>query len=56
MDHEERLKAALADRYLIEREVGCGGMAIQESVLRSPFCQAAAGVPDLCLPDMLPGS
>jgi serine/threonine-protein kinase len=27
MDHEERLKAALADRYQIEREVGSGGMA-----------------------------
>jgi serine/threonine-protein kinase len=27
MDHEERLKAALADRYQIEREIGSGGMA-----------------------------
>ncbi len=27
MEHEERLKAALADRYQIEREVGRGGMA-----------------------------
>jgi serine/threonine-protein kinase len=27
MEHEERLKAALADRYRIEREVGSGGMA-----------------------------
>ncbi len=27
MDQEERLKAALADRYLIEREIGSGGMA-----------------------------
>jgi Tol biopolymer transport system component len=27
MEHEERLKAALADRYLIEREIGSGGMA-----------------------------
>jgi serine/threonine-protein kinase len=27
MDHEERLKAALADRYRIEREIGSGGMA-----------------------------
>jgi serine/threonine-protein kinase len=27
MVHEERLKAALADRYLIEREIGSGGMA-----------------------------
>jgi serine/threonine-protein kinase len=26
-DHEERLKAALADRYQIEREIGSGGMA-----------------------------
>ncbi|MGD2123609.1 MAG: protein kinase [Gemmatimonadota bacterium] len=27
MEHGERLKAALADRYLIEREIGSGGMA-----------------------------
>ena len=27
MEHEERLKAALADRYRIEREIGSGGMA-----------------------------
>lgn len=27
MDHEERLKAALADRYSIEREIGSGRMA-----------------------------
>jgi TolB-like protein/Tfp pilus assembly protein PilF len=27
MVHEERLKAALADRYQIEREIGSGGMA-----------------------------
>jgi Tol biopolymer transport system component/tRNA A-37 threonylcarbamoyl transferase component Bud32 len=27
MENEERLKAALADRYLIERELGAGGMA-----------------------------
>ena len=27
MDHEERLKAALGDRYRIEREIGSGGMA-----------------------------
>jgi serine/threonine protein kinase len=27
MDHEERLKVALADRYQIEREIGSGGMA-----------------------------
>jgi len=27
MDQEERLKAALADRYRIEREIGSGGMA-----------------------------
>jgi len=27
MEHEERLKAALADRYEIEREIGAGGMA-----------------------------
>jgi serine/threonine-protein kinase len=27
MDHEERLKAALADRYQVEREIGSGGMA-----------------------------
>lgn len=27
MEHEERLKAALADRYQIEREIGRGGMA-----------------------------
>jgi serine/threonine-protein kinase len=27
MEHEERLKAALADRYAIEREIGSGGMA-----------------------------
>jgi serine/threonine-protein kinase len=27
MEYEERLKAALADRYLIEREIGSGGMA-----------------------------
>jgi serine/threonine protein kinase len=27
MEHEERLKAALADRYQIERELGSGGMA-----------------------------
>jgi hypothetical protein len=27
MEHEERLKAALADRYQIEREIGSGGMA-----------------------------
>jgi tetratricopeptide (TPR) repeat protein len=27
MDHGERLKAALADRYAIEREIGSGGMA-----------------------------
>jgi serine/threonine-protein kinase len=27
MGHEERLKAALADRYHIEREIGSGGMA-----------------------------
>ena len=27
MEHEERLKAALADRYLIEGEIGSGGMA-----------------------------
>jgi len=27
MDQEERLKDALADRYLIEREIGSGGMA-----------------------------
>jgi len=26
MEHEERLKAALADRYQIEREIGSGGM------------------------------
>jgi hypothetical protein len=25
MDHEERLKAALADRYLMKGEVGSGG-------------------------------
>jgi len=28
MEHEERLKAALADRYQIEREIGRGGMAV----------------------------
>ena len=27
MAHEERLKAALADRYAIESEIGSGGMA-----------------------------
>jgi serine/threonine-protein kinase len=27
MEHEERLKAALADRYQIDREIGSGGMA-----------------------------
>jgi len=27
MEHKERLKAALADRYQIEREIGSGGMA-----------------------------
>jgi serine/threonine-protein kinase len=27
MEHEERLKAALADHYQIEREIGSGGMA-----------------------------
>ena len=27
MENEERLKAALADRYQIEREIGSGGMA-----------------------------
>jgi serine/threonine-protein kinase len=27
MEHEERLKAALADRYQIEREIGSGGIA-----------------------------
>jgi serine/threonine-protein kinase len=27
MEHEERLKAALADRYAIESEIGSGGMA-----------------------------
>jgi serine/threonine protein kinase len=27
MEHEERLKAALADRYQIVREIGSGGMA-----------------------------
>ena len=27
MEHEERLKAALAERYQIEREIGSGGMA-----------------------------
>ncbi|MFC1661674.1 hypothetical protein ACFL3S_09520 [Gemmatimonadota bacterium] len=27
MDQEEGLKAALADRYRIEREIGTGGMA-----------------------------
>ena len=27
MEHQERLKAALADRYAIEREIGSGGMA-----------------------------
>jgi len=27
MEHEERLEAALADRYQIEREIGSGGMA-----------------------------
>jgi serine/threonine-protein kinase len=27
MEHQERLKAALADRYAIEREIGAGGMA-----------------------------
>jgi hypothetical protein len=27
MEHEERLRAALADRYQIEREIGSGGMA-----------------------------
>ena len=27
MDHEESLKAALADRYAIESEIGSGGMA-----------------------------
>jgi serine/threonine-protein kinase len=27
MDHEQRLRAALADRYRVERELGSGGMA-----------------------------
>jgi hypothetical protein len=27
MEHEERLKAALADRCRMEREIGSGGMA-----------------------------
>ena len=27
MEHEERLRSALADRYHIEREIGSGGMA-----------------------------
>jgi len=27
MEHEDRLKAALADSYPIEREIGSGGMA-----------------------------
>jgi len=27
MEHEARLKAALADRYRIQRELGSGGMA-----------------------------
>jgi serine/threonine protein kinase len=27
MEHEERLKAALADRYRIDRKIGSGGMA-----------------------------
>ena len=27
MEHEERLKAVLADRYQIEPEIGGGGMA-----------------------------
>jgi len=26
-DQFDRLKAALTDRYIIEREIGCGGMA-----------------------------
>ena len=28
MENEERLKAALADRYLIDRKIGSGGMAV----------------------------
>jgi serine/threonine-protein kinase len=27
MEHEERLRAALADRYRVEGEIGRGGMA-----------------------------
>ena len=41
VDHEERLKAALADRYQIERENGSGGMAVaclaRDSKLDLPF-------------------
>lgn len=27
MEHEEQLRAALADRYQIDREIGSGGVA-----------------------------
>ena len=37
-DTFERLKAALADRYAIERELGAGGMATEE-----PQCPGNSG-------------
>ena len=45
-DAEERLKAALADRYTIEREIGSGGMATvylaDDRPLRHPAVQCGS--------------
>ena len=43
IDNLDRLKAALADRYTIEREVGAGGMAISYQ-LSAISCQRSHGV------------
>ncbi len=42
----ERLNAALADRYKIERHLGEGGMAISHQ-LSAISCQRSRGVPHM---------
>ncbi len=37
-DTVDRLKAALADRYVIEHELGSGGMATSPSEIRGAIC------------------
>lgn len=58
MENQDRVKAALADRYEIEREIGSGGMAVvylAADFLAADFPAADFLAADFLAADFLPG-